>query len=154
MKDAPRRKTDLRIHEAVYHFNLYMYLHHFLEDYDGKVVPEFPTGNGKIDLIITYNGQVYGLELKSYANQRAYNKALKKAASYGQQLQLAEISLLFFIDQIDDDSRSKYEAIYVDEETRVTVTPIFVATEAPWMVNFFLASTYVFVKTQTGHRNN
>ena len=61
LKDAPRR-ADLRIYEAVYHFNLYMYLSHFLEGYSGRIYPEFPTGNGKIDLIVQYAGKMYGLE--------------------------------------------------------------------------------------------
>ncbi|MCP4157486.1 MAG: ATP-binding protein, partial [bacterium] len=52
-EDVPRRK-DLRIYEAVFHFNFYSYLSQFLSPRGGRVVPEFPTGNGKIDLLITY----------------------------------------------------------------------------------------------------
>ncbi len=48
LKDAPRR-ADMRIYEAVYHFNLYSYLKELLETRGGKVFPEFPTGNGKIN---------------------------------------------------------------------------------------------------------
>jgi hypothetical protein len=66
VRDAPRRATDLRIFEAVYHFNRYMYLSIFRRLRGGLVYPEFPTGNGKIDLIINYAGQKYGLEVKSY----------------------------------------------------------------------------------------
>ncbi len=40
LKDAPR-KANLRIYEAVYHFNLYMYLQTFLHSYGGRVYPEF-----------------------------------------------------------------------------------------------------------------
>ncbi|MFQ5616458.1 MAG: hypothetical protein ACE5GO_08370, partial [Anaerolineales bacterium] len=127
LKDAPRR-ADLRIHEAVYHFNLYMYLKSFLQGYDGQVFPEFPTGNGKIDLIIRYSGRVYGLELKSYTSHRKYRAALPKAARYGRQLGLDEITLAFFVEVIDETNREKYEAIYHDDETGVTVRPVFVAT--------------------------
>jgi len=129
LKDAPR-KTDLRIYEAVYHFNLYMYLVTFLRNRQGRVYPEFPTGNGKIDLIIQYANQMYGLELKSYSSEFAYQAALKQAARYGQQLQLAEIWLIFFVDHVDDASRKKYEAAYTGEAGGVTVHPILIETTA------------------------
>ncbi len=127
LKDAPRR-TDLRVYEAVYHFNLYMYVSEFLSNPGGQVYPEFPTGNGQIDLIIKYSGQVYGLEVKSYTDEFGYRRALKQAADYGQQLQLAQIWLVFFVEYVDEANRQKYEAVYVDEVTGVTVTPIFVET--------------------------
>lgn len=127
LRDAPRR-TDLRLYEAVYHFALYMYLANFLSSYGGQVYPEFPTGNGKVDLIITYGQQMYGLELKSYTNERNYRAALKQAARYGGQLGLTEIALILFVEYVDDQNRSRYEAVYVDEETGLTVRPIFVET--------------------------
>lgn len=46
LKDALRR-ADLRVYEAVFHFNLYMYLSEFLRGRGGQVFPEFPTGNGQ-----------------------------------------------------------------------------------------------------------
>lgn len=60
--DDPSR-TDLRLYEAVYHFNLFMWLSRFLERTGGRVHPEFPTGNGQIDLLIRYQTYRYGLEL-------------------------------------------------------------------------------------------
>ena len=127
-RDVPRRTTDLRIFEAVYHFNLYMYLSSFLQPRGGQVIPEFPTGNGQIDLIIRYAGEKYGLEVKSYANETAYKKGITQAAHYGQKLKLDEISLIFFIEAIDDANRQKYEVLTVDAETGVRVEAIFVAT--------------------------
>ena len=128
LKDAPRRTTDLRVFEAVYHFNLYMYLSIFLRRQGGRVYPEFPTGNGKIDLIINYAGQKYGLEVKSYTDQTGYKKGIKQAARYGQQLQLEEISLIFFVEAIDDTNRQKYEVLTEDADTQVSVEAIFVTT--------------------------
>jgi len=98
LKDAPRRQNDLRVYEAVFHFHLYFYLASFLGSYDGQVQPEFPTGNGTIDLLIRYAGQLFGLELKSFANQPAYRKALIQAAKYGQQLGVTDIWLVLFTD--------------------------------------------------------
>lgn len=127
LKDAPRRR-DLRIYEAVYHFNFYSYLNEFLRPQGGRVFPEFPTGNGKIDLIVTYAGKRYGIELKSYVDERNYRLSLQKAAKYGMQLELSEIFLVFFVESVDDKSRKTYEVDYPDKETGVKVLPIFVET--------------------------
>lgn len=127
-KDAPRRSTDLRIFEAVYHFNLYMYLSRFLENYEGRVTPEFPTGNGKLDLLVEYRGQRYGLEVKSFTDQTDYQRGLRQAAAYGQQLGLQQISLLLFVETVDEQNRQKYEVPYQDATTGVAVDPIFVVT--------------------------
>ena len=127
-KTAPRRSTDLRIFEAVYHFNLFMYLSRFLENYSGRVTPEFPTGNGKLDLLVQYAGHRYGLELKSFADQAEYQRALRQAATYGQQLGLREIYLLLFVEAVDEANRQKYEIPYHDPAMAVTVVPLFVVT--------------------------
>lgn len=125
LKDAPRR-ADLRIYEAVFHFNLYMYLFHFLQGFGGHVYPEFPTGNGKIDLIIMYAGTTYGLEVKSYTTARDFRNALTQAARYGKQLGVAEMTLVEFVEAVDDANRAAHEAPYKDAETGVTVRPVFV----------------------------
>jgi len=125
LKNAPRR-SDLRIYEAVYHFNLYMYLQAFLRSRKAEVYPEFPTGNGQIDLIIKYKGRTYGIEVKSYTDQPGYDEALNQAARYAEKLGLVEITLAFFIEAVDDDNRKKYETIYTDAKRGVTVRPVFV----------------------------
>ena len=126
LKEAPRRRDDLRIYEAVFHFHLYLYLTGFLRHYHAQVQPEFPTGNGSIDLLIRYAGQLFGLELKSFANQQQYREALKQAAKYGQQLGLTPIWLVLFIEAVDDKNRQRFEVSYTDRG--VTVHPLFVQT--------------------------
>jgi hypothetical protein len=126
-KNAPRR-VDLRITEAVYHFNVYLYLHKLLHPQGARVWPEFPTGNGKLDILITYQEHLYGIEVKSFSTLSEYKKSLGQAALYGKQLGLTEIFLLFFIDSIDEENRTKHETTYVDETTGVIVRPVFVET--------------------------
>jgi hypothetical protein len=123
LKDAPRRHKDLRVYEAVFHFNLYFYLTSFLNSYDAIVQPEFPTGNGQIDLLIRHAGQLFGLELKSFASQAAYRKALIQAAKYGKSLQLTEMWLVFFVETIDENNRQRFEKDYMDSDTGVMVHP-------------------------------
>ena len=93
-----------------------------------KIFPQFPTGNGKIDIVIKYKNRVYGIELKSYTDYSGYKSALPRAAMYGKQLELKEVLLVFFLEAIDKRSREKYEKEYLDESTGVKVIPIFVET--------------------------
>lgn len=130
LRDAPRRSTDFRIFEAIYHFNLYLYLVRFLESYKAQVTPEFPTGNGKLDLLIRHAGHLYGIEVKSFVNLTEYGAALIQTAAYAQQLQLTEITLALFIEAVDDDNRRKYEQPYHEPQTGVVVQPVFVVTGA------------------------
>jgi hypothetical protein len=125
LKNAPRRK-DLKIFEAVYHFNLYMYLDKFLSPKKAKVWPEFPTGNGKIDIIIKYLNKTYGIELKTYSDESSYKKAIKKAVHYAKQLQIKKTALVFFVENIDDENRKKYEQNHLDNDTNIIVETIFI----------------------------
>ncbi len=120
------RRNDMRIYEAVYHFNLYSYLDAFLRNPGGRVYPEFPTGNGKIDLVITYGQNRYGLELKSFTNEREYKISLERAADYGKQLGLAVIYLVLFVDYIDAVNREKLEKEYKGKQTGIKVVPVFI----------------------------
>ena len=128
LADVPRRRTDFRPYEAVYHFNLYVYLDKFLEQYGGRVWPEFPTGNGKVDLLIKYAGRRYAVEVKSFASVYEYRRALRQAARYGAELGLEEITLALFVEAVDEENRARYEVEYVDEGNGVRVRPVFVET--------------------------
>ena len=127
LKDAPLR-ADLRVHEATFHFHLYKYLSDFMTPKGGNVVPEFPTGNGQIDLIIHHSNQVYGLEVKSFSGQYEYNEALTQTAKYAKKMGWPIVWLVFFTEQIDEKNRAKYEVTYRDEERNVVVEPVFVQT--------------------------
>ena len=110
LRDAPRRR-DLRVFEAVHHFVLYSFLDRFLQPRGGRVYPEFPAGNGAIDLLIRYAGNVYGLEVKSFTDAFGYRPALGQAARYARQLGLDRVTLVFFVDAVDDANRDAYEAV-------------------------------------------
>ncbi|MCP4396269.1 MAG: hypothetical protein GY801_03020 [bacterium] len=125
LEDAPRRK-DLRLFEAVYHFSFYRFLCDFLGTKHAVVYPEFPTGNGQIDLLVIHGGHRYGVELKSFTNERDYYDALKQAARYGRRLQLPEIALISFVEYIGEETRRAYEVDSVDRNSGVKVVPIFV----------------------------
>ena len=127
LKDAPQR-ADLHIHEATFHFHLYKYLVEFMLPKGGNVLPEFPTGNGQIDLLIHHAGQVYGLEVKSFSDSYEYKKALGQTARYANSMGWPLVWLVFFTEQIDEQNRAKYEVTYHDPQTQVVVEPLFIET--------------------------
>ncbi|MCU0290258.1 MAG: hypothetical protein MUF15_28215 [Acidobacteria bacterium] len=122
-KDVPRRKDDLRIYEAIYHFNLYRYLYDLLKSWDVEVVPHFPTGNGKIDLILKYKGKIYALELKSFKNMNLHEKGIGQAAEYGKQMCLKEVNYIVFVELTPAEAK-QLEKVVEKDCVQVTVLPI------------------------------
>lgn len=104
-KDVPRRKTDMKIYEAIFHFNLYRYLLDLLGGRGVEVIPQFPTGNGKIDLMLKYHGKIYAMELKSFKDMYWYEKGIDQAAEYGGQLGLKEIVFLVFVELSQEEAK-------------------------------------------------
>jgi hypothetical protein len=54
--------------------------------------------------------------------------ALGQAAHYAHQLQLATITVVFFVEAVDDENRTLYETPHHDPATGVTVEPVLVTT--------------------------
>ena len=127
LKDAPRRK-DLRVLEAVHHFALYEYLSQFLAGTGARVWPEFPAGNGAVDLLVRCEGRLYPLELKSFTHERDFPPALKQAARYAASLGEDTVHLAVFVEEVPDEYRKKYETPCRDEESGVLVVPVLVET--------------------------
>ncbi len=69
-------------------------------------------------------------QVKTYTNETGREEALLQAARYGKHLKLSEVSLVLFVETIDDANRAKYEKDYIDGETGVRVEPVFVETGA------------------------
>lgn len=124
-KQAPRRKSDLRIMEATYHFTLYMYLKKFMYK-RGDVLPEFPTGNGKVDLLLLHNQQRYVLELKSYKDTFELKQAIHQVANYGQSLGLTEVTLVMFVESVPTEVRQQLETKEPEANTGVIVDVVLV----------------------------
>jgi hypothetical protein len=122
-KDVPRRKSDLKIYEAIYHFNLYRYLYDLLRSRNVAVIPQFPTGNGKIDLILKYREKTYALELKSFKDMYAFEKSIEQAAGYGRQMGLPEIALAVFVELSQEEARELEKEVEISG-IKVVVIPI------------------------------
>jgi hypothetical protein len=101
-QDQPRRKTDYHLTEAVGHFHLYFWLKMAL---DGicSIIPEFPTGNGKVDLHIKCQDGKKGLiEVKSFVNSLKVRAAITQAFEYAEKTSYSEITIAMFVPFTDE----------------------------------------------------
>jgi hypothetical protein len=101
-QDQPRRKTDYHLTEAVGHFHLYFWLKMAL---DGicSIIPEFPTGNGKVDLHIKCQDAKKGLiEVKSFVNSLQVRRAITQASEYAKKTSYSEITIAMFVPFTDE----------------------------------------------------
>jgi len=107
--------------EAVYHFNFFMYLYRFLKNQGAEIWPEFPIGNGQMDIFVRDAGKIFGLEMKSFMSQYKYESGLRQAARYGKSPGHSEMWLILFVYTIDKKNRQKYEVFYTDDKMGVLV---------------------------------
>ena len=121
-KEQPRR-SDLRLTEAVGHFHLYAWLRSALNSC-AVVSPEFPTGNGKVDLHVQSRGRVGVIEVKSFINLGQLNIACRQAARYAASLGLDSVVLALFVPSRDEDVLQKLCGERTIDGTRVVVVPI------------------------------
>ncbi|MDM8551300.1 hypothetical protein QUF72_14545, partial [Desulfobacterales bacterium HSG2] len=61
-------------------------------------------------------------------NEAGYREGLIQAAEYGEEMTVSEVWLVLFVEYVDEKNREKYEKDYLDEDTGVTVKPVFVET--------------------------
>ncbi len=121
-KDQPRRK-DLHYTEAVGHFHLY----HWLQNAIGRfcvISPEFPTGNGKVDLHLKCGEKNGLIEVKSFSGALQLKEARKQAAAYARQCGFKSVAMALFA-PVDDEA--VLEKLSVDEmidKVNVQVTAI------------------------------
>ena len=94
-RGQPRRRSDLHLTEAVGHFHLYFWLQ---EAVGARCVvsPEFPTGNGKVDLYLRCGEREGIIEVKSFVDVYRAREARKQAARYARQVGLDRVTLALF----------------------------------------------------------
>ena len=98
-KDQPRR-SDLNYTEAVGHFHLYAWMKEAVADIC-VISPEFPTGNGKVDLHLTCRNKIGIIEIKSFRSYAGMQKAISQAAAYARRLNLPSVTVALFV-SLDD----------------------------------------------------
>lgn len=95
------RRADLHVREAVGHFHLYWWL---LEASGLAVLvtPEFPTGNGKVDLHLRRGAQTAVIEVKSFTQRRDLPTQKEQAARYARSQGLPAATLALFVPTDDE----------------------------------------------------
>ncbi|MCP4353355.1 MAG: ATP-binding protein [Desulfobacterales bacterium] len=121
-KDQPRR-TDMHLTEAVGHFHLYAWLKEAVDDFC-VVSPEFPTGNGKVDLHLRCGQKRCIIEIKSFKSLPKAMSARKQAADYAVSLGLKTVTLALFVPTEDEDVLEKLSGQEVIGGVKVTVSTI------------------------------
>jgi hypothetical protein len=94
-KGQPRR-ADLHLTEAVGHFHLYAWL----RDAVGRrcsISPEFPTGNGKVDLVLRTRAHAGVIEVKSFVDMYELGQGRAQAAGDALKLGLDEATMAVFV---------------------------------------------------------
>ncbi|MEM7535306.1 MAG: hypothetical protein AAF639_24225 [Chloroflexota bacterium] len=126
-KDQPRRKTDFQLMEAVGHFHLYAWLKDALAN-AASVSPEFPTGNGQVDLHIRRrrNGheQIGLIEVKSFSTATMLKKDRTQAARYARKVGLTYVTLAVFVPVLDEDVLTQLSTTQTVKGVDVTVVAI------------------------------
>jgi hypothetical protein len=121
-KDQPRR-SDLRLTEAVGHFHLFAWLQQAL----GRrcsINPEFPTGNGRVDLHLSCK-QIRGLiEAKSFRDKAEIANAKVQAARYARRLGFPAVAIALFVPVADETVLSRLSEVDIVDNVRVTVVAI------------------------------
>ena len=121
-KDQPRR-ADVHLTEAVGHFHLY----HWLQNAVGRrcvISPEFPTGNGKVDLHLQCGEKRGLIEVKSFVDAVQVKEAKRQGARYAVQVHLSEITIALFVPVEDEEVLAKLSGEEVIEGVTVTVVAI------------------------------
>lgn len=121
-KDQPRR-ADLHLMEAVAHFHLYAWLQAAV----GRrcvISPEFPTGNGKVDLHLRYGEMRAIIEVKSFVDPYELGKSRQQAARYAASLGLDRVTLAVFVPTKDEDALQQLSSETTVEGVQVIVVAI------------------------------
>ena len=121
-KDQPRR-ADLHLTEAVGHFHLFAWLQNAV----GRrcaVSPEFPTGNGKVDLHLRCDGRRGVIEVKSFIDVSEAKRSGRQAADYARQMGLSTVVLALFVPVEDEDVLGKLSGVETIEGVEVSTVAI------------------------------
>ncbi len=121
-KDQPLR-TDLRIREASGHFHLYAWLYNAVGRHC-SVSPEFPAGNGRVDIHIRCDDKHGIIEVKSFSDLRQIRKAKKRSAEYAAGLGLKTVTVAVFISDAGEDVLSRISSEDMTDGVKVTVRAI------------------------------
>ena len=117
------RRTDMHLPEALGHFHLYAWLRDALQE-RCLITPEFPTGNGKVDLVLQAEGHTGVIEVKSFVNMYLLQKGHAQAAGYAKKLGLPEATMAVFVPVPEAEIPKELAGDVVIDGVTVRVVPL------------------------------
>ncbi|MBK8257735.1 MAG: hypothetical protein IPK82_34335 [Polyangiaceae bacterium] len=117
------RRNDMGLREAVGHFHLYAWLREAVRPL-ASVSPEFPTGNGKVDLFIRSRTHRAVIEVKSFRGAAELPMARRQAARYANSQNLPIATLALFVPVSDEEVLKKLSSDEVIDSVRVITVAI------------------------------
>ena len=117
------RRADLHLTEAVGHFHLYWWLVEATRQHL-VITPEFPTGNGKVDLHVRNRERAGVIEVKSFTQRSDLPSQKAQAARYAHTRDLAAATLAMFVPTDDEDLLKELSGQEVIEGVVVTIVAI------------------------------
>ncbi len=121
-REFPKR-SDLNIYEAGGHFHLYHWLMNAIGD-DCVIVPEFPTGNGRVDLHIRCNSQEGIIEVKSFSRRKKLEQGKYQAATYAKRLGIDKVVMVVFVHGVEEKEAEILKDDRVIEGVRIITEPV------------------------------
>lgn len=121
-KGQPRR-ADLHYTEAVGHFHLYMWLQRAIGN-DCVISPEFPTGNGKVDLHLRCAEGEGIIEVKSFTRASDIKRFKNEAAKYAENLNKGSVTIALFVPTEEEHILEQFSFEEIINNVTVTVVAI------------------------------
>lgn len=118
-----QRRSDLGLREAVGHFHLYAWMREAVGR-RCKVSPEFPTGNGKVDLFLTWGEFRAVIEVKSFRDAADMLVGRKQAARYAKSQGLDGATMALFVPVLDEEILKALSGDEMIEGVRVVTVAI------------------------------
>jgi hypothetical protein len=115
------RRQDLHYTEAVGHFHLYAWLQNALAR-RVSISPEFPTGNGKVDLLLRSNWGMALIEVKSFTQMWELPTYREQAAAYAKKLGLTAATVVVYAPVKDELVLAQLSSETDVDGIRVTIT--------------------------------
>jgi len=123
-KEQPKR-ADLNIYESGGYFHLYHWLMNALSR-RCSVSPEFPTGNGRVDIHLRCNNKEGIIEVKSFRDMHILEQSIVQASEYAKKLNLHSIVLVVFLTGVEEDEVMQLKVERVVEGIKVYVEPVLI----------------------------
>jgi hypothetical protein len=117
------RRADLHIVEAAGHFHLYGWLVEAAKRHL-TVSPEFPTGNGKVDLHVRSRERAGVIEVKSFTQRSDLPAQKAQVARYAKGRGLPGATLALFVPTDDEDLLRELSGVETVEGVAVTTVAI------------------------------